>query len=152
MINVYGPHYGTPVDKRQFLLDLSEDIENKCKGNLDTCNIILAGDLNCHRDYPDNQKDPGDKFLEQIIENFSLMDAWATRSGKTSEEGNTYFKEIGVNPITRIDYVFFTEKLNFPFFDISIKKPPNRTSMNRNKLRYCDHLGLYFELNTFKLS
>ena len=142
LINVYVPHSGKQYNKNKFLLDLSEDIENKCKENLD--NIILAGDLNCHRD---NQKDPGDKSLEQLLENFSLMDAWMTRSGKTSKEGNTYISKISGDPVTRIDYVFFTEKLYFPLFDISIEEPPNR----ENDTRYSDHLGLYFELNTCKV-
>ena len=74
-----------------------------------------------------------------------------TRSGKTSEEGNTYFMEKNGKPITRIDYVFFTEKLNFPLFYISIKEPPNRTDSSGNDIKYCDHLGLIFELNTYKV-
>ena len=122
---------------------MSKDIENKCKGNLD--NIILPGDLNCHRDYPDDKKDTGDEVLEDIIKTFNLMDTWTTWSGKSSEEGNTY---LGME--TRIDYVFLTKKFNFPLFDISIEEPPNRIDSGGNALRYSDHL--YFELNTSKVN
>ena len=86
LINVYVPHSGKS-DKNKFLIHLSNYIEDKCKDNLDI--IILAGDFNCHRDFPDNLNDPGDFILEDLIEKFSLMDAWTTRSGKRSEEGNT---------------------------------------------------------------
>ena len=79
------------MKKKQFLINLSNYIEDKCKDNLD--NIILAGDFNCHRDYQANKKDTGDLILENIIENFNLMDAWTTRSGKSSKEGNTFIKK-----------------------------------------------------------
>ena len=146
---------------------MSNYIGDKCKDNLD--NIILAGDFNCHRDYPDNKNDPGDLILEDIIEKFSLMDAWTTRSGKRSEEGNTYFKEINGGPGTRIAYVFFTKKLKFPLFDIFIRKPLDRTDSDEESSdstdsdeessdssgspagkykRFSNHNGLYFELNT----
>ena len=154
LINVYVPHSGKK-DKNKLLLNLFNYMKDKCKDNLD--NIILAGDLNCHRDYPEKQKDSGDKCLEQIIENFSLMDAWKTRSVETSEEGNTYIKAIKNGPVKRIDYVFFTEKLIFPLFGITTREPLDSTdsdnsgSSARTYERYSDHDGLYFALNTSKV-
>ena len=151
LINVYVPHSGKIDEKKQFLINLSNYIEDKCKDNLD--NIILAGDFNCHRDNQDKPKDTGDLILENIIEKFSLMDAWTTtRSGKKSKEGNTYISKISGDPVTRIDYVFFTEKLSFPLFDISIRKPLVSTdSDEESSERFSDHEGLYFELNTSKV-
>lgn len=83
-------------------------------------------------------------------------------SGKSSEEGNTY-KAIENGPVKRIDYVFFTEKLSFPLFDVSIYREARDSTVSDEESsncsgssagkyeRFSNHNGLYFELNTSKV-
>lgn len=70
------------------------------------------------------------------------MDAWTTPSGKTNKEGNTYFKEINGGPVSRIDYVLFSEQLKFPLFDIYAFQSSPTVRITKKNI-YSDHLCLY---------
>lgn len=107
---------------------------------MNTDGLILCGDFNCQ---VENCNDKSVTVLRKLLKHFALNDAWL-KNGKASNDGLTWCDRESI-PKTKIDFVFTSDNLCYPLNSIYLREAPKL-----DNIRFSDHLGIIFELNTIE--